>query len=542
MYNNSYQTQKENNMDFKRKKQLQKRLLFGYFKAFSLVELMISLIIISLIAAAFVPVVTKKLSSDSIISGNTGKITTNCEEKFGENCKLCDKNRCINCEIANNDNQKFIHQDTCSIKSCSDERYGYGANCLECNSSKCTKCDSKFYVSNGKCVSCEIGCTSSRCYCDGVNQNTSCSSGYYCDDNGRHLCSDKFGSLCYTCNSSACTSCAGGYGVFNGMCKECRGCGNGTCSGSVDNCISCCGACAPPVNGKCALCADVIPNCYTCNSRTNCTNCESGYFVDNNGKCQKCDLTHCLFCQSGSSSPKCDKCEFGYFLTSSGTCQKCSDKNCFECANDKCTSCNSGFVPEDGKCIKNDEYWKCSDQNFMKVGKFCYTRRNMGDSPNLPIPNTVTVVNYKNGYCYAQNQKCCWQGDYSEKCDNKSDYNDCKRTVCNWQAAKEICEKFNYEGKIWRLPDMELNVFNFGNFTTHLKENGLQMCGFTDSFYCPDEEGCYSNDYCSPRQFWSSEETGANTARAYYPWYTDVYNDSARPKKAAFSVRCATIF
>lgn len=288
MYNNSYQTQKENNMDFKRKKQLQKCFLFGYFKAFSLVELMISLIIISLIAAAFVPVVTKKLSSDSIISGNIGKITTNCEEKFGENCKLCDKNRCINCEIANNDNQKFIHQDTCSIKSCSDEKYGYGAN--------------------------------------------------------------------------------------------------------------------------------------------------------------------------------------------------------------------------------------------------------------LPIPNTVTVVNYKNGYCYAQNQKCCWQGDYSEKCDNKSDYNDCKRTVCNWQAAKEICEKFNYEGKIWRLPDMELNVFNFGNFTTHLKENGLQMCGFTDSYYCPDEEGCYSNDYCSPSQFWSSEETGANTAKAYYPWYTDVYNDSTRLKKAAYSVRCATIF
>ena len=46
--------------------------LFKKFIAFSLVELMISLITISLITAAFAPVITKKLSAGTITVGSFG--------------------------------------------------------------------------------------------------------------------------------------------------------------------------------------------------------------------------------------------------------------------------------------------------------------------------------------------------------------------------------------------------------------------------------------------------------------------------------------
>ena len=62
-------------------------------KGFSLVELMISLITISCIAAAFTPVITKKLKKQDIALSlaQTSEITNQCsgyEPKFTSKCKL----------------------------------------------------------------------------------------------------------------------------------------------------------------------------------------------------------------------------------------------------------------------------------------------------------------------------------------------------------------------------------------------------------------------------------------------------------------------
>ena len=66
--------------------------------AFTLVELMISLIVISLIAAAFVPVITKKLSSSSIFAGSSGGGFSKTCSEIDEDCDLCAGSICLSCK------------------------------------------------------------------------------------------------------------------------------------------------------------------------------------------------------------------------------------------------------------------------------------------------------------------------------------------------------------------------------------------------------------------------------------------------------------
>lgn len=75
---------------------------FKISKAFSLIELMISLIVISLVAAAFVPVITKKLVKSSIVAGSMGNngsngVSSNCS-KISEDCTLCAGDTCLSCK------------------------------------------------------------------------------------------------------------------------------------------------------------------------------------------------------------------------------------------------------------------------------------------------------------------------------------------------------------------------------------------------------------------------------------------------------------
>lgn len=88
--------------------------------AFSLVELMISLIVVSLVAAAFVPVITKKLATSSVVSGSIGdSVETNekCEEKFGLYCTSCTKDTCLSC-AKNCNYDQMLDVNNCVCKSC----------------------------------------------------------------------------------------------------------------------------------------------------------------------------------------------------------------------------------------------------------------------------------------------------------------------------------------------------------------------------------------------------------------------------------------
>ena len=145
-------------------------------KGFSLVELLIALVVISCITAAFTPLITKKFSSGVFGSGGND-LTEDCVDKFGENCTFCTSTYCIECSLSCPSGE-YLDTEKCKCLPCSDK---YGEDCEKCTEKKCLTCPSGQYLDS--------------------------------DDNCQS-CSDKF-NHCATCTESECTSCADGYVLTN---------------------------------------------------------------------------------------------------------------------------------------------------------------------------------------------------------------------------------------------------------------------------------------------------------------------------------------
>ena len=159
---------------------------------FSLVELMISLITISCIAAAFTPVITKKLKKQDVALSlaQTSEITANCQDKFGDDCKLCTKAYCETCEKTCQDGQ-YAESKTCTCKNCSEHDKIKNdpltsQKCVKCSNDGCSACNNlgsdegKYYINNGLCKNCP-----NDKICDGINamDKDVCTNkaGYYCE-------------------------------------------------------------------------------------------------------------------------------------------------------------------------------------------------------------------------------------------------------------------------------------------------------------------------------------------------------------------------
>ena len=523
------------------------KIIKNKYFAFSLIELMITLITISCIIAAFTPVISKRLKSSNVtIKGNNvSDITTNCSDKFSNSCKLCTKSYCIQCDLSNCTTGTYAESKSCTCKDCST----LYSNCIECDSTKCTKCkDNNYYINNGKCEICP-----SNKICDGINAHdeTYCTNppaGYFCEGNTIKKCIDKYNMYCATCNSSQCLSCNSTYYLSNGSCLPCS-------SGCVQ-CINAnyCTKCGNWVvlnttTHKCEKnCNAYLSNCVDCTSATNCTRCYGGYYL-NSGKCLSCtNIANCINCSSGSV---CVACKTGYYVNSSNTCSKCTVSNCARCNTDgTCESCNSGYYLSDDKksCIANDNKFNCSDSNFMRIGNLCVTRKNMGDSSTLKIPSTVTTVEANGDYCYSQSDKCCWKGTTSTGCNSSNgSYSGCNRTVCNYSAAQEICAKFNYAGKTWRLATgteaqyWAQNIYGIGN-------NGLMFCNHgLDSLINNSVTACNASALClgSYANFCHAFATwfGGSTSSLYaYIVRMDTGNFTLSSQTVLYgsSVRCVT--
>ncbi|CAD8196825.1 unnamed protein product [Paramecium pentaurelia] len=280
----------------------------------------------------------------------------------GSNCIICSTLR-INPPICN----------------CLDGYYeDTNLNCLKCHK-KCQTCQ----LSAQNCVECSQNRISSECYCK---------DGYY--ENNNEVCilchikcktcngSNEYN--CLTCDStkhfiqsnSTCI-CIKGYYYENNQCNPCiydvlecqtNYCGDGIkqlyeqCDDwnniNRDGCNSQCQIeesyqCTLIQNLKlspliyyssCIQCTDV--NCKSCKDIKICSQCKSGYFLDDN-QCNPCDI-HCKEC-SGPSKKQCTSCLFEIF--SQGNCQLCED--------------TQGLYLEQGKCIS-----KCGD-GILRLTEQC---------------------------------------------------------------------------------------------------------------------------------------------------------------------------
>ena len=170
----------------------------------------------------------------------------------------------------------------------------------------------------------------------------------------------------------------------------------------------------------------------------------------------------------------------------------------------------------------------------------------MGDTTTLKIPSTITSVEVNNEYCYSMTQKCCWKGKTGKECNsNNGNYSGCNRTICNLSAAEEICSKFNYAGKTWRLAT-NLEAQNWGVMTADLGNNGLMLCnhGTNSTSYsdCTSNHGvCLGayNTQCYPRHVWL-KSTDSNPS---YIATVDEGNFSVNAAATIYfakSVRCVT--
>ena len=101
------------------------------FSGFSLIELMISLITISCIAAALTPLITKKVTQSGVSVG-VGSLTSDCSSKFSDGCILCDNKECFICSEGYE-----LSSGSCT-KDCSSL---FGEGCNSCDDDECSACD-----------------------------------------------------------------------------------------------------------------------------------------------------------------------------------------------------------------------------------------------------------------------------------------------------------------------------------------------------------------------------------------------------------------
>ena len=162
----------------------------------------------------------------------------------------------------------------------------------------------------------------------------------------------------------------------------------------------------------------------------------------------------------------------------------------------------------------------------------CVTKYNMADKNivNTDVKTIIgnnTVADYAgigvtmvdvNTKCATASTLCCWRGDTSSGTSPYA-YSANSRTVCNYGAAKRLCEKWNPNKDIsagnWRLLTEQeasalakmINIDSYYSnyYSKYTNENGLQLCdGNTSNYgmnYCPDAQKCVGTDYsrCHPK-------------------------------------------
>ncbi len=190
----------------------------------------------------------------------------------------------------------------------------------------------------------------------------------------------------------------------------------------------------------------------------------------------------------------------------------------------------------------------------------CVSKYNVGDAGpdgfGPPIPESFTQYIMNIGQSCPYNGSCCWKGKTAGTCgitgNAGANYSGCNRTVCQWNAANAACREYNAFGATakgaWRLPKIsEYSVWaqNFNVLNNNKGKDGLQLCtreatgGYVQCYYAPNcpgsAGGSYSAGYCFPHHNWT--ESSAGSGNMYYAPITPNISSSMQHTLAA-SARC----
>ena len=360
-----------------------------------------------------------------------------CPIKYNNSISLCPYNKCLLC----NNNRLSILNDCDNSNECSSIK-----GCLNCvTNDECSYCNRGYYLLGGLCYKCIEGC--SICY-----NNYSCE---YCLS-GFELTSDKKCNLTYnfdfdldkynkykeeflnkTCSDDKCLictfrneeekckKCINGYDIY--MDHQCRKCSSNCLdcrflNESNDFCLECESGYKINDEGKCSLiCSD--ENCLECylkdDEKQYCRECKSGYALKNEN-CSSCwEMEGCDECYFENETEYCIECYTGYFLKD-GTCLECSDEICDECyfenGKEYCSNCYSyRYIPYEDKCIE------CPVENCLH----CKIKNGTAECFNCKIGymakdgkcQKCSLENCLDCYFYEGKEKCykCKDGYYLKK-------------------------------------------------------------------------------------------------------------------------------
>ncbi len=168
----------------------------------------------------------------------------------------------------------------------------------------------------------------------------------------------------------------------------------------------------------------------------------------------------------------------------------------------------------------------------------CVSKYNAGDAGpdgfGPPIPDSFGQYIMGIGQTCPYAGNCCWKGKTAGACNTASNnaganYSGCNRTVCQWNAANAACRLYNAFGATatgaWRLPTQaEYSVWTqyFNEINNNKGKDGLQLCSSTAAAGFSQCErrtsGCSgtsgTNSYsggCYPGYVWSQTSNKQNT-------------------------------
>ena len=447
-------------------------------KAFSLIELLISLITISVILASLAPVVTHKLKHGGVSVGSK-KLTMTCPNTVGSSCTLCLGNQCIACPIGCGSgfkNTLTCKCETCTVSNCANCNSGSN-QCDRCkagyqkNGNTCQSCSGGYYsIEGGSCQKCPKGqrsnSTSASTSCVSCNSNNE-----YQDQEGQSsckICSTGFvpsnrqscasctsgsywnGSSCVSCsagsysgvNATSCTPCSSGYyqpSIGQGSCLACNG-SNQYQDGSGQTSCKTCGANSVPNSGHTGCNS-------TCSNKSSCTSTQyyDGCYCQNctAGQVPNSDKTGCYTpstaptsCPDGQylANGSCNNCPSGCKkCTSATSCSECTNSDDYKLVNgvckaykypasqadcDKLSNSKSIYIPLDV-----NQYDKATLSSTGGTHGFCMAKRNAGDLDGPEVSSGIKEIKAgdKKGTCdYDNGEKCCWVGHSGKSDKNRT--------------------------------------------------------------------------------------------------------------------------
>ncbi|ELP88681.1 hypothetical protein EIN_193200 [Entamoeba invadens IP1] len=209
--------------------------------------------------------------------------------------------------------------------------------------SRCLECfpGHKFDFTTNKCVSGEDNCSEYYFNDQDVLTCKSCVSNFTLFDSKTcGNCSGlNDGCLKGTTDCKTCTECADNYKLVNNKCElyqpNCQ-----KYDVNTQQCVKC-------IDGyflyeriwKCIR--GEINNCLVYKTETECSVCETSYFVINNKCVKKAGCTEV-------TNTQCSKCAFGYSLINS-ECHKCVS-DCLKCTENACLECTDKYILEGTTC------------------------------------------------------------------------------------------------------------------------------------------------------------------------------------------------